>query len=549
MEGYNASLERASGGGRAMEDSVELSSTDSDGDRACNLQSVTSKDAQLQSAKIEMGEVRKENERLRLHLDKMIKDYQALQKQVQDIENAELPSTSPDFNQATAASDSRQEFEEENELVSLSLGRTASIDLKRSKVIQGNESDSLALGLEDFKVFEEPKSDAPVENLAVQGHEIIRSSSEETTREELAAASSWPPQKVSKRSSEDNNEPSSYPRSSGKRARVCLRIRCETPTMNDGCQWRKYGQKIAKGNPCPRAYYRCTVAAACPVRKQVQRCADDMSILIITYEGTHNHPLPISATGLASTTSAAASMLLSGSSSTVANPTTSRPSHSFSAIPNKHIFQQQYQLPTSGSSFNPNSHHQTITLDLTSSNNAATSSQHSPHFNLFSRSSSMSYPTHQYSSRPRPTSLSFSSSSPANPPSWANNNKMLYSSSTSMSQFSTSTLDYSHFYQSTKQRNSNNPASNSNSTSPPVTESAITAALTSDPSFQSALAAALTTIIGGRVVPNFGSSSTNAQRAGSSSLMLGQAHLPIQPDALAKSTSTSPKDNVKEHSS
>ncbi|XWS59738.1 hypothetical protein CRYUN_Cryun08bG0147500 [Craigia yunnanensis] len=74
--------------------------------------------------------------------------------------------------------------------------------------------------------------------------------------------------------------------------RVVVQSSNDSEIIGDGFRWRKYGQKVVKGNSYPRSYYRCT-SLKCNVRKHVERASDDPRALITTYEGKHNHEMPL----------------------------------------------------------------------------------------------------------------------------------------------------------------------------------------------------------------------------------------------------------------
>ncbi|XP_071725338.1 probable WRKY transcription factor 32 [Rutidosis leptorrhynchoides] len=95
-----------------------------------------------------------------------------------------------------------------------------------------------------------------------------------------------------KRMKKGNLERSAEPSKPGKQPKFVVHAAGDVGISGDGYRWRKYGQKMVKGNPHPRNYYRCT-SAGCPVRKHIESAVDNINAVIITYKGVHDHDMPV----------------------------------------------------------------------------------------------------------------------------------------------------------------------------------------------------------------------------------------------------------------
>ncbi|XP_044472826.1 WRKY transcription factor 44-like [Mangifera indica] len=95
-----------------------------------------------------------------------------------------------------------------------------------------------------------------------------------------------------KRKSENQSNEAGISEEGLQEPRIVVQSSIDSEILSDGFRWRKYGQKVVKGNSYPRSYYRCT-NLKCNVRKHVERALDDPRAFITTYEGKHNHDMPL----------------------------------------------------------------------------------------------------------------------------------------------------------------------------------------------------------------------------------------------------------------
>lgn len=197
---------------------------------------------QLESAKTEMGNVREENQRLKLYLDQIMRDYKTLQMQFLGAVKRGGDKTSAET--VAVGKNNNQEIDQESDLVSLSLGRApSSSDSKKEheKIDKPLSTSQRRCNVDDKKILEE--EDQGLKLGLECKYDVLRSNTIESTLLNSSPTSSfeeqkdeepgetWPPSKALKTMRSGEDEVSQQNNNPVKKARVSVRARCDTPTV------------------------------------------------------------------------------------------------------------------------------------------------------------------------------------------------------------------------------------------------------------------------------------------------------------------------------
>ncbi|KAG6517631.1 hypothetical protein ZIOFF_021027 [Zingiber officinale] len=185
------------------------------------------------------------------------------------------------------------------ELSTSAIGLEATINVEEESISTGSQQESndknavnwntameRASPTSDFTEFSDALSTAkekcskvPMKHPVTQANEAEQDDDDDGNKSEL------------KRRKEESYFVDSNTICGAREPRVVIQTVSDVDILDDGYRWRKYGQKVVKGNPNPRSYYKCTYPT-CSVRKLIERASHDLKSVITTYEGKHNHDVP-----------------------------------------------------------------------------------------------------------------------------------------------------------------------------------------------------------------------------------------------------------------